>query len=123
LQEQSGKKKRRPAPFEMTDWAAGRKGSASAFEMTVGAGGQKNVGLLVRNDELAVMREERVGPFGAQGKRGKQGAGHGREERFLSSQADHFARAKWKEKASACSVRNDGGGVGRAFGHMAEHRL
>ena len=30
------------------------------------------------------------------------------EERFLSAQADHFAGAKWKEKASACSVRNDG---------------
>jgi len=32
----------------------------------------------------------------------------GRAERFLSTQADHFAGAKWKEKASACSVRNDG---------------
>src|SRR5580704_4902215 len=30
------------------------------------------------------------------------------EERFLSAQADHFAGAKWKEKASACFVRNDG---------------
>ena len=29
-------------------------------------------------------------------------------ERFLSAQADHFAGAKWKEKAPACSVRNDG---------------
>jgi hypothetical protein len=29
------------------------------------------------------------------------------EERFLSSQADHFAGAKRKEKASACFVRND----------------
>jgi hypothetical protein len=29
-------------------------------------------------------------------------------ERFLSAQADHFAGAKWKEKASACSVGNDG---------------
>ena len=32
------------------------------------------------------------------------------EERFLSSQADHFTGVKWKEKTSACSVRNDGGG-------------
>jgi len=32
------------------------------------------------------------------------------EERFLSPQADHFAGAKWKEKAPACSVRNDGAG-------------
>src|SRR5690348_3775564 len=31
-------------------------------------------------------------------------------ERFLSSQADHFTGVKWKEKTSACSVRNDGGG-------------
>jgi hypothetical protein len=31
-------------------------------------------------------------------------------ERFLSAQADHFAGAKWKEKTSACSVRNDGWG-------------
>jgi hypothetical protein len=30
------------------------------------------------------------------------------EERFLTAQADHFAGAKWKEKASACSARNDG---------------
>jgi hypothetical protein len=30
------------------------------------------------------------------------------EERILSSRADHFAGAKWKEKASACFVRNDG---------------
>ncbi len=30
------------------------------------------------------------------------------EERFLSAQADRFAGAKRKEKASACSVRNDG---------------
>src|SRR5438445_572349 len=33
-----------------------------------------------------------------------------REERFLSTQADRFAGAKREEKASACSVRNDGGG-------------
>jgi len=32
------------------------------------------------------------------------------EERFLSPQADHFTGVKWKEKASACSVRNDGDG-------------
>jgi hypothetical protein len=31
------------------------------------------------------------------------------EERFLSAQADTFAGANVKEKASACSVRNDGG--------------
>jgi hypothetical protein len=31
------------------------------------------------------------------------------EERFLSARADHFAGAKWEEKASACFVRNDGG--------------
>jgi hypothetical protein len=37
----------------------------------------------------------------------------GRAERFLSTQADHLAGARWKEKASACSVRNDGGGRGR----------
>jgi hypothetical protein len=30
------------------------------------------------------------------------------EEKFLSARTDHFARAKWKEKASARSVRNDG---------------
>jgi hypothetical protein len=29
------------------------------------------------------------------------------KERFLSAQADPFAGAKGKEKASACSVRND----------------
>ena len=29
------------------------------------------------------------------------------EERFLTAQADRFAGAKRKEKASACSVRND----------------
>lgn len=34
------------------------------------------------------------------------------EERFLSAQADHSAGAEWKEKASACSIRNDGGGGG-----------
>ena len=33
--------------------------------------------------------------------------GMGREERFLSAQADRFAGAKREEKASACSVRND----------------
>jgi hypothetical protein len=31
------------------------------------------------------------------------------EERFLSAQADRFAGANAEEKASACSVRNDGG--------------
>jgi hypothetical protein len=31
------------------------------------------------------------------------------EEGFLSAQADTFAGANVKEKASACSVRNDGG--------------
>jgi hypothetical protein len=31
-----------------------------------------------------------------------------KKERFLSAQADHSAGAEWKEKASACSVRNDG---------------
>ena len=30
-------------------------------------------------------------------------------ERFLSAQADAFAGANAEEKASACSVRNDGG--------------
>jgi hypothetical protein len=40
-------------------------------------------------------------------------AGSKREERFLSAQADHFTGVKWKEKASACSVRNDGLGGGR----------
>ncbi len=35
------------------------------------------------------------------------------EERFLSSQADHFTGVKWKEKTAACFVRNDSlGGVG-----------
>jgi hypothetical protein len=29
------------------------------------------------------------------------------EEKFLSAGADHFRRAKWKEKASARSARND----------------
>jgi len=38
------------------------------------------------------------------------------EERFLSPQADHFAGAKWKEKTSACSVRNDLVGWGRLVG-------
>ena len=33
-------------------------------------------------------------------------------ERFLATQADHFAGAKWKEKTSACCVRNDGWGGG-----------
>jgi hypothetical protein len=32
------------------------------------------------------------------------------EERFLSAQADAFAGANAQEKASACSVRNDGEG-------------
>jgi len=32
------------------------------------------------------------------------------EERFLTAQADPFAGAKGEEKASACSVRNDGVG-------------
>jgi hypothetical protein len=32
------------------------------------------------------------------------------EERFLSAQADTSAGANVKEKASACSVRNDGDG-------------
>jgi len=31
------------------------------------------------------------------------------EERFLSVQADMFAGANVKEKASACFIRNDGG--------------
>src|SRR5579859_2774862 len=35
--------------------------------------------------------------------------------------ADVFAGVKWKEKASACSVRNDGGGgCGRSEGRQAE---
>jgi hypothetical protein len=33
------------------------------------------------------------------------------EERFLSAQADAFAGANAEEKASACSVRNDGVGL------------
>src|SRR6266566_3793277 len=33
-----------------------------------------------------------------------------REERFLSAEAHRLAGASWEEKASACSVRNDGGG-------------
>src|SRR2546429_8038844 len=36
-----------------------------------------------------------------------------REERFLSAQADRFAGAKRKEKASACAVRNDVWGKAR----------
>jgi hypothetical protein len=32
------------------------------------------------------------------------------EERFLSTQADRLAGARQEEKASACSVRNDGRG-------------
>jgi hypothetical protein len=39
-----------------------------------------------------------------------------REERFLTAQADHFTGVKWKEKASACSVRNDVVGVGSTGG-------
>jgi hypothetical protein len=35
------------------------------------------------------------------------------EERFLSAQPDTFAGANVKEKASGCSVRNDGGVVVR----------
>ncbi len=31
------------------------------------------------------------------------------EERFLAAQADHLAGARWEEKASACSARNDSG--------------
>jgi len=35
------------------------------------------------------------------------------EERFLAAQADHLAGARWEEKASACSARNDSfGGYG-----------
>jgi hypothetical protein len=33
------------------------------------------------------------------------------EERFLTARTDHFAGAKWEEKASVRSVRNDGGVV------------
>ena len=35
------------------------------------------------------------------------------EERFLTARAAHFARAKWKEKASARSFRNDSFVAGR----------
>jgi len=47
---------------------------------------------------------------------------HEDEERFLSSQADHSAGAEWKEKASACCVRNDvvGWGVRRIRRSEAE---
>ena len=42
------------------------------------------------------------------------------EERFLTAQADTFAGANVKEKASACSVRNDGGvAVGQDSGEGA----
>ena len=46
-----------------------------------------------------------------------------REERFLTAQADHFAGAKWKEKASACSVRNDGVGLGLAAEEILQQRV
>jgi hypothetical protein len=45
---------------------------------------------------------------GARGMKEKRG-----EERFLSAQADAFGGANAKEKASACSVRNDSVGGGR----------
>jgi hypothetical protein len=38
------------------------------------------------------------------------------EERFLSAQVDHFTGVKWKEKASACFVRNDDIGGESAWG-------
>src|SRR5690348_13404284 len=44
------------------------------------------------------------------------------EERFLSAQADTFAGANVEEKASACSVRNDGGVVAGALGRKAGKR-
>jgi hypothetical protein len=37
------------------------------------------------------------------------------KERFLSVQADTFAGASVEEKASACYVRNDGGGAADRF--------
>jgi hypothetical protein len=45
---------------------------------------------------------------------------HRSEERFLTAQADRFAGAKRKEKASACSVRNDGGWAGRLAGRWGD---
>jgi hypothetical protein len=53
------------------------------------------------------LREISSGKMRAMEQRSLFGA---RAERFLSAQADHFTGVKWKEKASACSVRNDGGG-------------
>jgi len=49
-------------------------------------------------------------------------AGSKREERFLSAQADHFTGVKWKEKASACSVRNDGQAGGSSGEGDAERK-
>ena len=58
-----------------------------------------------------------------------QGACDG--EAVLSPQADHFTGVKWKEKASACFVRNDGWGAKSAglkcgaaiYGRRAERKL
>ena len=43
------------------------------------------------------------------------------EERFLTAQADRFAGAKRKEKASACSVRNDGCASRAAIWEIGRH--
>ena len=58
--------------------------------------------------------------------RGTQGAGsEKKQERFLTAQADRFAGAKRKEKASACSVRNDrlvGGAASWEIGRHGDDR-
>jgi hypothetical protein len=58
-----------------------------------------------------VREKEREGIYteGAESTEGTEKRGKN-EERFLSAQADTFAGANVKEKASACSVRNDGDG-------------
>jgi hypothetical protein len=37
------------------------------------------------------------------------------EERFLTAQADHLAGARWDEKESTCSARNDRWGARELF--------
>jgi len=49
------------------------------------------------------------GRYGTKGLRKRRAS----KERFLTAQANRFAGTKRKEKASACSVRNDGGGLSR----------
>jgi len=49
------------------------------------------------------------------------GASERSEERFLTAQADRFAGANREEKASACSVWNDGWADGGTIWEIGRH--